>query len=64
MIEPKFAGGIGLGNLDFEDWVLLAKWWWRFGEKSVALWRMVIAMGKMGRDDFLDITCRVCGETF
>lgn len=27
--------------LSFENWALLPKWWWRFGNEKRALWRKV-----------------------
>ena len=65
-----FQGGIGLGNLEFENWALLVKWWWRFGEERAALWRRVI-VAKYGEDKwvgtllkFIGLVCQVCGVIF
>lgn len=31
VIKLKCAEGLGLGNLAFKNWALLAKWWWSWG---------------------------------
>lgn len=51
VIKPKKAGGVSLENLEFKNWSLLAKWWWRFGEGREALWRKAAAE-KYGKDEW------------
>ena len=49
VVKSKVAGGLGLCNLEFRNWALLAKWWWRFWDEREALWRRVIR-AKYGED--------------
>lgn len=42
VIKSKVNGGLGLGSLDYKNWALLDKQFWRFGEEKDALWRKVI----------------------
>ena len=34
VVKPKVTGVLGLCNLEFKNWALLAKWWWRFEEEK------------------------------
>lgn len=27
--KPRPIGGLGIGNLELKNWILLSKWWWR-----------------------------------
>ena len=49
VVRPQLAGGLGLVDLDLQNWSLLAKWWWRYGEEKDALWRRVM-VSKYGED--------------
>lgn len=51
VIKPKAVGSLGLSNLEFKNWAILAKWWWRFGEEREALWRGII-VAKYGEDEW------------
>lgn len=37
VVEPKVTVGLGLGNLAFKNWALLAKWWWRYVKEKKKL---------------------------
>lgn len=58
VVKPKVVGGLGMCNLEFKNWDLLAKWWWRFGDEREALWRRVIR-AKYGEDIWGWEPCRV-----
>ena len=34
VIKPKFARGLGSGNLELINWALLARWWWMGKKKN------------------------------
>lgn len=39
VIKPKDVGGLRIGNLEFKNWALLVKRWWRFRNEREASWR-------------------------
>lgn len=41
VIKPRMVVvGLGLGNLESNNWELLTKWWWRQGQnQEIYLWR-------------------------
>lgn len=43
VINPKRDGGLGLGDLEKKNWMLLAKWWWVEIRRGGAFWSRIIA---------------------
>lgn len=50
VVKAKALGGMVLGCFTLKNHDLLAKWWWRFGVETEALWRRrIIIVSKFGK---------------
>ncbi|GKV51072.1 hypothetical protein SLEP1_g57750 [Rubroshorea leprosula] len=52
----KEKGGLGVQDLCRRNWVLLGKWWFRFGDDVANLWKQVLRDKYYGGKEVLDIT--------
>lgn len=41
-LASKEKGGLGIGSLKAQNMALLGKWWWKFKDPSLGLWKEVI----------------------
>lgn len=39
---PKDLGGLGVGDIMYRNLILLFKWWWRFFEAEISLWKWIL----------------------
>lgn len=42
ILGPKESGGLGIGSLKAQNFALLGKWWWKFLDYKLGLWKDVI----------------------
>lgn len=40
---PKELGGLGVGNILMKNLILLFKWWWRFSDSDLPLWKKILS---------------------
>ena len=39
---PKELSDVGIGNIMHKNLILLFKWWWRFSETDISLWKRIV----------------------
>ena len=57
--KPKIYGELGVGDIIIKNAELLFKWWWRFSDKSDALWKQIIWSNHYSQKESVDVMLTV-----